>query len=45
MTSLLRGEDLGVERDRGFWTTGEEKRMSGAKCVRNPSVGEEAATQ
>jgi len=40
MTSLLRGKDLGVERERGLRTTGEDKRVSGTECVSNLPVGE-----
>ena len=40
MTSLLCGEDLGVERKRGLGITGEDKRVGDAECVRNASVGE-----
>ena len=35
MTSLLRGEDLDIERERGLRTTGEDKGMSGTGCVGN----------
>jgi hypothetical protein len=42
--SLLRGEDIGVERERGLRTTGEDKCVSGTECVRNLPV-EEAEVQ
>ena len=44
MINLLRGEDVGVERERGLRTTGEDKRVSGAECVGNLQV-EEAEVQ
>ena len=40
MTSLLRGEDFDVERERGLRTTGEDKQVSGTECVRNLPVRE-----
>jgi hypothetical protein len=43
MTSLLREEALGVERERGLGTTGEDTRVSGTERVRNPLLGEAAA--
>jgi hypothetical protein len=43
MTSLWRGEDLGVEIERGLGTTGEDTPVSGTECVRNPSLVEAVA--
>ena len=45
MTSLLRGEDLGVERERGFRTTGEDKCVGGTEYVRNLPVEEAEVVQ
>ena len=43
MTSLWRGDDLGVECDRGPGTIGEDTPVSGTERVRNPSLVEAVA--
>lgn len=40
MTSLLRGKDLGVERERGLRATGKDERVNGTERVHNLPVGE-----
>jgi hypothetical protein len=43
MTSLWRGDDLGVEWERGPGTIGEDTPVSGTERVRNPSLVESVA--
>lgn len=43
MISLCRGEDLGVECERGPGTIGEDTPVSGTERVRNPSLVEAVA--
>ena len=43
MTRLLRGKDLGVERERGLRITGEDERVNATECVHNLLVGEAEA--